>query len=30
MEQKGVTEILVSLSHISHYAVASAQLVKSK
>jgi holo-[acyl-carrier protein] synthase len=30
MEQKGVDEILVSLSHISHYAVASAQLVKGR
>ena len=30
MEQKGVVEILVSLSHVSHYAVASAQLVKGK
>jgi holo-[acyl-carrier protein] synthase len=28
MEQKGISEILVSLSHVSHYAVASAQLVK--
>jgi holo-[acyl-carrier protein] synthase len=30
MEQKGVVEILVSLSHIAHYAVASAQLVKGR
>jgi len=30
MEQKGVIDILVSLSHISHYAVASAQLVKGR
>lgn len=30
MEQKGISEILVSLSHVSHYAVASAQLVKGK
>lgn len=28
MEQKGISEILVSLSHVSQYAVASAQLVK--
>lgn len=30
MEQKGVKEILLSLSHTSHYAIASAQLVKGK
>jgi holo-[acyl-carrier protein] synthase len=30
MEQKGISEILVSLSHVSHYAVASAQLVKGR
>ena len=30
MEQKGISEILVSLSHVSDYAVASAQLVKGK
>jgi holo-[acyl-carrier protein] synthase len=28
MEQKEISEILVSLSHVSHYAVASAQLLK--
>ena len=28
VEQRKVKEILVSLSHISHYAIASAQLVK--
>ncbi len=28
MDEKEVKEILISLSHISHYAVASAQLVK--
>ena len=28
VEQRNVKEILVSLSHISHYAIASAQLVK--
>ena len=30
MEQRGIAEILVSLSHISLYAVASAQLVKGR
>jgi len=28
VEQREVKEILISLSHISHYAIASAQLVK--
>ena len=28
LEQREVKEILISLSHISHYAIASAQLVK--
>lgn len=30
MEQRGVKEILISLSHIAPYAIASAQLVKGK
>ena len=30
MEQRDIVEILVSLSHIPHYAVASAQLVKGR
>ena len=30
MEKNGIAEITVSLSHVSHYAVASAQLVKGK
>ena len=30
MEQRKITEILISLSHISRYAIASAQLMKGK
>ena len=30
MEQKGVKEILISLSHTSHYAIASAQLIRGE
>ncbi len=30
MEQKGVKEILISLSHTSHYAIASTQLIRGE